>query len=108
MKKEPVLLLLMCFFCISLSAQELVILAQGTKTSFRGLSIVKNCIWVSGSGGTAGRSTDAGETWQWFAVSGQEKNEFRDIEALDSNTAIIMGISSPAYIFKTNDGGKTW
>lgn len=108
MKKIPLLSLLICFFSTSLSAQKLEILSQGTKTSFRGLSIAKNCIWVSGSGGTAGRSTDAGKTWQWFTVPGQEKNEFRDVEALDSNTAIVMGIAAPAYIFKTSNGGKTW
>ncbi|MGC4234996.1 MAG: oxidoreductase [Niabella sp.] len=108
MKKVPVLLMFTCFFCVSLSAQKLVIPSQDTKTSFRGLSIAKNCIWVSGSGGTVGRSTDAGKTWQWFVVPGQEKNEFRDVEALDSNTAIVMGIAAPAYIFKTSNGGKTW
>jgi len=110
MKKIPVLIAFIYFFGISSSAnaQEVVLLSQGTKISFRGLSIVNNCIWVSGSGGTVGRSTDAGKTWQWFVVPGQEKNEFRDIEALDNNTAIIMGIASPAFIFKTSDGGKTW
>lgn len=110
MKKIPLQLILICFFSISLSAQDILIRAPGlsTKTSFRGLSIVKNCIWVSGSGGIVGKSTNAGETWQWFVVPGQEKNEFRDIEALDSNTAIVMGIAAPAYIFKTSNGGKTW
>ena len=41
-------------------------------------------------------------------VKGFEKTDFRDIEAFDAATAIIMGIAEPAYILKTNDGGNTW
>jgi len=43
-----------------------------------------------------------------MTVKGFEKTDFRDIEAFDANTAIIMGISEPAYILKTKDGGETW
>jgi hypothetical protein len=39
-------------------------------------------------------------------VPGYEKMDFRDIEAFDSNTAIIMGITLPAVLLKTKDGGK--
>jgi photosystem II stability/assembly factor-like uncharacterized protein len=65
-------------------------------------------IWVSGSNGHVGRSTDKGKTWRWGIVPGYEKRDFRDIHAFDSATAIIMGIDNPAYILKTKDGGKTW
>ncbi|MGB4843096.1 MAG: oxidoreductase, partial [Ferruginibacter sp.] len=58
--------------------------------------------------GTVGRSVDGGENWTWMTVKGFEKNDFRDIEAFDKNTAIIMGIASPAYILKTTDGGENW
>ena len=34
--------------------------------------------------------------------------DFRDIEAFDENTALVLGIASPAYFFKTKDGGATW
>ena len=27
--------------------------------------------------------------------------DFRDIEAFDANTALVLGIASPGYIFKT-------
>ena len=43
-------------------------------------------------------------------VKGFEKTEFRDIEAFDATTAVIMNSSDkdPAYILRTADGGDTW
>ena len=67
-----------------------------------------NIVWASGSGGTVAKSTDGGNTWQWLIVKDYEKMDFRDIEAFDSNTAIIMGIEKPAVILKTINGGKNW
>lgn len=85
------------------------VLSSGTKTSIRGLSVVNdNIIWVSGSNGTVGKSSNGGKTWKWLTVKGFEKTDFRDIEAFDASTAIIMGIAEPAYILKTTDGGETW
>lgn len=85
------------------------VLTSGTKSSLRGLSVVNdNIIWVSGSNGMVGKSTNAGKNWKWMQVNGFEKTDFRDIEAFDGNTAIIMGIAEPAYILKTNDGGESW
>lgn len=101
--------LLACFLTSASAAQTVKLLNSGTKASLRGLSVVTdNIIWVSGSAGTVGRSTDAGETWKWMTVKGFEKADFRDIEAFDKNTAIIMGIADPAYILKTTDGGENW
>lgn len=93
---------------LQVQAQQIQIIAQVGKISFRGLSITGNSIWVSGSGGTVGRSVDGGDTWQWQTIKGYEKTEFRDIEALDEKTAVVMGIASPAYILKTSDGGQSW
>lgn len=85
------------------------VLTNGMKTSIRGLSVVNdNIIWVSGSNGTVGKSSNGGKNWKWFTVKGFEKTDFRDIEAFDASTAIIMGIAEPAYILKTIDGGETW
>lgn len=77
--------------------------------SIRGMSVVNdNVVWVSGSNGMTGRSVDGGKTWTWKQVKGFEKNDFRDIEAFDAVSAVIMSIASPAYILKTNDGGDSW
>ncbi len=104
------LVLIICIDTKSLCAQDFKTITthSNNKISFRGLSIVGNIIWVSGSAGTVGRSTDGGKSWNWYSVLGYEKNDFRDIEAFDENTAIIMSIASPAYILKTTNGGGTW
>jgi photosystem II stability/assembly factor-like uncharacterized protein len=77
--------------------------------SIRGLSVVNDkVIWASGSKGSVARSKDGGVSWDWIAVPGYEQRDFRDIEAFDDKTAIIMGVAEPAIILKTKDGGKTW
>ena len=96
---------------LHLSAQkpEVELLTSGTNTSLRGLSVVNdNVIWVSGSRGTVGRSSNGGKTWKWLQVTGFEKTDFRDIEAFDASTAVIMGVGEPAYILKTTDAGESW
>ncbi|OQP52549.1 oxidoreductase [Niastella yeongjuensis] len=91
------------------SAQTIEMLTSGQAVSIRGLCPVNdNVIWVSGSKGTVGRSLNGGKTWQWITVKGFEKTDFRDIEAFNANTALIMGIAEPAYILKTTDGGTSW
>lgn len=93
----------------NMNAQSIEILTTGTKTSLRGLSAVDDkIVWVSGSNGTVGKSLDGGLTWVWMTVKGFEKTDFRDIEAFDEKTAVIMGISEPAHILKTFNGGESW
>ena len=103
------LLLMVCIATETSFAQTIKLLNSVSKASFRGLSVVNDdVVWVSGSAGSVGRSVDGGETWAWSTVKGFEKADFRDIEAFDKNTAIIMGIADPAYILKTTDGGQNW
>lgn len=91
------------------SAQTIEPLTSGQAVSIRGLCPVNDeVIWVSGSHGTVGKSLDGGKTWQWTIVKGFEKTDFRDIEAFNAQTAIIMGIAEPAMILKTVDGGASW
>lgn len=90
------------------SSQSIKLLHEDS-LSFRGLSVVNNdIVWVSGSQGTVGRSIDGGSTWKWIKVAGFEETDFRDIEAFDKNIAVIMGISEPAYILRSTDGGDSW
>lgn len=78
-------------------------------SSIRGLSVASDeVVWVSGTQGKAGRSTDGGRTWEWFSIPGCDSCDFRDIEAFSANRAVIMGIAEPARIFLTEDGGKNW
>ena len=103
----PVLMLFT--FTNSIHAQSLKILTSGTKTSLRGLSVVSDkTIWVSGSSGTVGITLNGGASWNWMNVTGFEKRDFRDIEAFNDSTALIMAIDEPAYILKTSDAGKSW
>ena len=92
-----------------LFSQSIVILTEGTKTSLRGLSVLnEKIIWASGSNGVVLRSTNGGDSFNWIRVKNYETRDFRDIEAFDSNTAVIIAVSEPALILKTVDGGKTW
>jgi photosystem II stability/assembly factor-like uncharacterized protein len=106
---KSTLLLICCQAGLMLNAQTVKLLNSSSKASFRGLSVVTDkTVWVSGSGGTVGRSVDGGDSWKWMTVKGFEKTDFRDIEAFDDKTAVIMGIAAPAYILKTTDGGDSW
>jgi len=85
------------------------VLEAGRRVSFRGLSVVNDKVfWASGSNGTVAKSTDGGNTLEWITIPGYEKRDFRDIEAIDAETAVIMAIAEPAVILKTKDGGKNW
>lgn len=106
---KNIVFILACVFCMQAKAQTVKIVSSGTKTGMRGLSVVDDkTVWVSGSNGKVGRSLDGGETWKWVTVKGFEKMDFRDIEAFDKTTAVIMGIDAPAYILRTIDGGENW
>lgn len=107
---KPKLLLILLF-----SAGMLHGFSQTVKTlanydaSIRGLSVVNDkVIWVSGSNGSVGRSLDSGNTWKWLTVEGFETTDFRDIEAFNETSAVIMGTGEPAYILRTSNGGETW
>lgn len=103
------LLLFLCSLPLAIHAQSIKVLTEGRSTSIRGLSVVDDrTIWVSGSNGQVGKSLDGGEHWQWYTVRGFEKTDFRDIEAFDEKTAVIMGIADPGYILKTFNGGESW
>lgn len=104
-------ILLTSYFLLHLvsQAQHIKILTTSPKISLRGLSVVNdNIIWASGTNGKIARSTDGGKKFEWITLKDYAQRDFRDIEAFDANTAVIMAVDSPAIILKTKDGGKTW
>src|ERR1700760_2271401 len=102
------LMLMVCAFTLA-HAQQLEVLSSGNKTSLRGLSAVSDKVaWVSGSHGSVALTIDSGKTWKWLPVAGYEKRDFRDIEAFDAKTAIMMAVDTPAIILKTTDAGLHW
>jgi photosystem II stability/assembly factor-like uncharacterized protein len=91
---------------LSISIEEL---KPKTSSSLRGISVIDSMtVWGSGSNGTIIRTTDGGKSWTEHKVKGFETLDFRDIEAFDKNSAIIMSVDAPAFFFKTTDGGKSW
>ena len=110
------LLTLLLFLTVTLVHSQAIksiptvkLLTSGTKSSLRGLSVVNDeVVWVCGSNGTVGRSSNGGKDWKWKVVKGFEKRDFRDIEAFDATTAVIIAVGEPAHILRTVDGGETW
>lgn len=103
------LIFLFIFYSNAISSQSIKILTYGSKTSIRGLSVVSDkIIWVSGNNGMVGLSVDGGEKWKWIHVETFGNTDFRDIEAFNATTAVMMSVAEPAYILKTVDAGETW
>ena len=83
---------------------------SGVTQRLRGVSAVSERVaWASGAGATVLRTEDGGGTWQKLNVT-SEALDFRDVDAVDAQTAYIMSIGNgPASrIYKTTDAGKTW
>lgn len=84
--------------------------ASAADVELRGLAVVSDKVaWASGAKGTVLRTTD-GEHWTRLNLPDAEAFDFRDIEAFDSNTAIVMGAGPGAAsrMYRTRDGGATW
>jgi photosystem II stability/assembly factor-like uncharacterized protein len=66
--------------------------------------------WASGSLGTVLRTVNGGATWQSVGPAGTASLQFRDIEAFDEDSAVILsiGAGSDSRVYVTDDGGATW
>lgn len=88
---------------------EIQLLSSSPHFSIRGLSVVSDSVlWVSGSGGRVGISTNGGETWLWRQVEGADGLDFRSLCAFDTHSAVIVSAGSPATIYRTDDQGLHW
>jgi photosystem II stability/assembly factor-like uncharacterized protein len=83
----------------------------GSAARLRGLSALSEKLaWASGSAGTVLRTTNRGATWQSVGPPGTQNLEFRDIEAFDRETALILSIGNGpnSRIYRTTNAGRTW
>ena len=84
---------------------------SGVDVRLRGVSAVSpEVAWASGGGGTVLRTIDGGRTWQRRVVPGADRLDFRDIDAVDRDTAVVLSIGAgeASRIYRTEDGGATW
>lgn len=98
------------FISILLVAPRWTIQTSGVTGRLRGVSAVSEQVaWASGASSIALRTVDGGTTWQRLTVT-SDALDFRDIDAIDAQTAYVLSIGNgPASrIYKTTDAGKTW
>jgi len=84
-----------------------------TDASFRAVSVASpEVAWIGGTKGTFVRTTDGGKTWQTGIVPDAQACDFRDVQAVDEQTAYLMSAGpaekGQARIYKTTNGGQTW
>ncbi|HXF39483.1 MAG TPA: glycosyl hydrolase [Blastocatellia bacterium] len=110
MKTMPSVLLSVILVCTTGLAQWTT-QPSGTTARLRGVSAAsKSVVWASGSGGTFARTTDGGATWHSTVMPGAGGLDFRDVEAVDANTAYLLSIGpgEQSRIYKTTSGGSDW
>ena len=79
------------------------------QASLRGLHVLDTQhIFASGSKGIVVHSVDGGANWNVQSVTGAEELDFRDIHAIDANNVLIISSGTPARIYRSSDGCRTW
>jgi photosystem II stability/assembly factor-like uncharacterized protein len=93
---------------LSFNNIELTPIKLNSKASFRGIHGNNQQIWLAGSNS---------EVWKYDVLNNSMQNvspfqnshvQFRDVECLGKDTAIIMTAGFRAMLLKTNTGGTTW
>ena len=85
--------------------------SSGTTALLIAVSPVNDSVvWVSGARGTWLRTTNGGATWHTGRVVGADSLQFRDVHAVDANTAYLLSIGngSQSRIYKTTNAGQSW
>jgi photosystem II stability/assembly factor-like uncharacterized protein len=78
-------------------------------SNYRGLSAVSNEVcWFSGSGASVYRIDLPNQSPIDCSPTGVGDLDFRDIQAFDAQTALLISAGLPAVILRTEDGGRTW
>lgn len=84
---------------------------SGVDVPLRGVAAVNARVaWASGADGKILRTTDGGETWASVGPEGVADLDFRDLEAIDEQTAFAMsaGAGGLSRLYKTLNGGRSW
>ncbi|MEM8487691.1 MAG: glycosyl hydrolase [Bacteroidota bacterium] len=84
---------------------------SNSEVLFIGISVVDDQnVWISGTAGSFGRTVDGGVTWQIGTVPGADSLQFRDVHAVDAQTAYLLSIGNgeDSRIYKTTDAGISW
>ena len=84
---------------------------SGVEARLIGISPVdENIVWIGGTEGTYARTTDGGATWRAGVVPDAGALQFRDVHAVDAETAYLLSIGEGelSRIYKTTDAGLTW
>ncbi|PSL23412.1 WD40/YVTN/BNR-like repeat-containing protein [Chitinophaga ginsengisoli] len=77
--------------------------------SIRGMNVLPNgVIWLSGTEGKVGISTDYGEHWTWITVPGYDTCDWRSLVAFNDKRALLLNAGEPAHLLLTTDGGANW
>lgn len=110
---KNLLYLLICFVLHSPVRAQWQPQTVNTNASFRAVSVASpDVVWIGGGSGTFVRSADGGKTWQTGTVPDAQTCDFRDVHAIDAQTAFLMSAGpaekGQARLYKTTDGGQTW
>lgn len=67
-------------------------------------------VWASGHGGAVLRTINGGASWETRPTPAGDSIQFRDVHALNADTAWIMsaGSGKASRVYRTNNGGETW
>lgn len=70
----------------------------------------ESVVWAGGVGGQWLRTIDGGSRWEGGIVPGADSLQFRDVHAVDAQTAYLLsiGTGSDSRVYRTDDGGETW
>ena len=101
---------LMIVVVYALVAPRWTVQTSGVTARLRGVSAVsERVVWASGSASTVLRTTNGGASWRKLNVT-SDALDFRDIDAIDAQTAYVLSIGNGAAsrIYKTTNSGATW
>ena len=102
--------LILLIFHFSLNAQISVEqwVCPEPLNNFRGISAPDtNSVWLSSDQSQVWHYT-IGTGWENRSPKGYEGVMWRDIEAFDEKTALILSAGSPGLVLRTSDAGRNW